>query len=286
VRTEEGQGTDISRDYRPCTAHHLEPEPQDVKFVFKRGEEESHLWTTAAILRDNCPSTLFNSDFVEARSSSDNDRNKKRKLDNNVTTNEEAIGFELDDNDSDVDLDESLPGVSTATSASSHNRLHYQISIHNAAYSTYRVVLMYLQTGHVWFAPLTSSFSHLPVEARPKARLEAISAQYKLEPKLPPPASPKSVYKLAHYLSLPSLQSLALQEISRQLSIENVFIELFDGLPSVYDEVRKVMVEYAVKHKKEVIETEGFKTVMERLRRNELDRSGAVVADLLPLFMG
>jgi len=145
---------------------------------------------------------------------------------------------------------------------------------------------MYLQTGHVWFAPLTSSFSHLPLEARSKARLDAISAQHKLEPKLPPPASPKSVYKLAHYLSLPSLQSLALQDISRQLSIENVFIELFDGLPSVYDEVRKVMVEYAVKHKKEVIETEGFKTVMERLRRNELDRSGAVVADLLPLFMG
>lgn len=279
-----------SRDPLSRTAHHLKAEPHDVKFVFKRGEEESCLWTSADILRENCPyfETLFNSDFVEARYFSDKDRSKKRKLEDSVTTTEESIGDELDDNDSDADIDDHLIETSTSNAIPSPSTtlLYYQISIRNASYSTYRVVLMYLQTGHVWFAPLTSSFSHLPVEARSKARLEAISTQQKLEPQLPPPASPKSVYKLAHYLSLPALQSLALAEISRQLSIENVFIELFDGLASVYDEVRRVMVAFAVKHKKEVVETEGFKGVMERLRRNELEFSGPVMADLLPLLVG
>ncbi|GAA5825851.1 hypothetical protein JCM5353_002460 [Sporobolomyces roseus] len=273
---------------RNLSLYNLDCAPQRIRLVFhRRGKDELSLWASSDVLSENCPyfETLMASDFAESQFMSDDKRNEvtKQAKDGDKIEEEE---IEMNDSDSDIDVDEILDEEWTLTIDPPRDSYYHRIVIRNAAYTTYRAVLMYIQTGYISFSPLTSSFSHLPPSDRARARLDHIREQSNLDSRLPLPASPKSVYKLAHYLSLPALQSLALAEISRQLSIENVFIELFDGLASVYDEVRRVMVAFAVEHKKEVVETEGFKGVMEKLRRNELELSGPVVADLLPLLVG
>lgn len=188
--------------------------------------------------------------------------------------------------DSDDDLDDVLDEVSFKDITHSLDHSYYRIPVRGTSFSTYRAVLVWIHTGYIEFSPLLSTFHHLPESERVTARVAAANALIDSDPRLPLPASPKSVYKLAHYLSLPTLERLALEELSRQLTIENVFLELFDGLPTVYNKVRKLEVEFVVKHKKLVVGTKGFKEVVEKLRKNELGGSGQVLADLLPLLLG
>jgi hypothetical protein len=249
------------------------------------------LWASKSVLIRNCRhfETLFGSDFDESKPRTDAQRSQggTRAIGHNaLQALEEEEEVLLADCDSDFDLDEALPEDAVTKAWPADDFPHHRIRVQNNAYSTYGAVLMWIQTGYISFAPLHSSFSHLPLESRSLARITAIESLHELEPQLPLSVSPKSVYKLAHYLSLPVLESLALQELSRQLTVDNVFTELFDGLASVYEEVRKLEVEFAVRNKKEVVETKGFKDVMDKLRKNELSFSGPVVADLLPLLVG
>ena len=119
------------------------------------------------------------------------------------------------------------------------------VNIDAAAYTTYHAVLCYLQTGHITFAPLRSSFRLQPESTTLR---NAKIAELHPDPSHPRPASPKSVYRLAHFLELPELADLALVNIRSQLTKENIAFEVFGDVASVYEEVGNLELEFAVEN--------------------------------------
>ena len=245
------------------------------------------MWSSSSVLVQNSNhfEHLLDSDFAESKLLSDSTRQKEQEKEKEAEVTEadsemteDAGDDSSSDHDSDFDLDEVFESPES-TSAPDPNLPYHLVKIVDTSYTTYRALLVWIQTGYISFSPLTSSFFHLPLESRRDARIDSITARHEIDPLLPLPASPKSVYKLAHFLSLPSLQELALNELSQQLTIDNVFLELLSDLTSVYDEVRKLQVDFAVKNKKGVKQSQAFKDSMEKLRRNELSFSGPVAAD-------
>jgi len=104
-----------------------------------------------------------------------------------------------------------------------------QVTVEQAAYTTYRAVLLYLSTGFIQLAPLSSSFAAAPVPR--EARTAALFALHIVDPFLPVPASPESVYRLAHVLDLKQLKSMALRFVRDEaLTVSTAPAELFSEL--------------------------------------------------------
>ena len=143
---------------------------------------------------------------------------------------------------SDTPAAATVPSADSLTKADSSFRL---VNIDAAAYTTYHAVLCYLQTGHITFAPLRSSFRLQPESTTLR---NAKIAELHSNPSHPRPASPKSVYRLAHFLELPKLADLALANIKAQLSEENIAFEVFGDVAAVYDDVAKVEMEFAIEN--------------------------------------
>jgi len=180
----------------------------------------------------------------------------------------------ISDNDSDAGVDE----MTFEAPSPSHEPIstfpYYRLQISDAACTTYKAVLTYLQFNHIRFAPLTSSFEPLPEDMRHLARLDYLSKHKLDDPLLPYPASPKSIYRLAHSLDLSSLSKLALSNYSSQLSPCNVAFEMMD------------LVDYLVKNWNEIVKDGNFKELLEKVKKDEVTLSGALVAKLLPLLRG
>ncbi|GAA6027465.1 hypothetical protein JCM8097_007876 [Rhodosporidiobolus ruineniae] len=175
----------------------------------------------------------------------------------------------------------------------------------DTAYHTYRALLAYLYTNQVPFAPLMSFFlpapssSLSPSAARTAAKERhsvSLAPYAQLHPSLPRPVSPKSLYRLAHFLEMPSLAQLALDGLKDALTVENVVYELFglggtsgDGeegeegatptLGELYDEVWDVEVAWAKEHWDEVKHTKAMQAVTARLKSE-----GASQHELATLF--
>ncbi|GAA5849537.1 hypothetical protein JCM8547_000488 [Rhodosporidiobolus lusitaniae] len=121
---------------------------------------------------------------------------------------------EKDFEDSDDETDTFLFSKRPPTLDDSSERQDYlyrQISNPQTAFSTDSATLLYLQTCYISFLPLTSSGS-------PESRIEYLDKAFADNPSLPLPVSPKSVYRLAHLLSLDDLQNLALTAFKNSLS--------------------------------------------------------------------
>ena len=192
----------------------------------------------------------------------------------------------ISDNDSDAGVDE----MTFEAPSPSHEPLstfpYYRIQISDAACTTYKAVLTYLQFNHIRFAPLTSSFEPLPEDMRHLARLDYLSKHKLDDPLLPYPASPKSIYRLAHSLDLSSLSKLALSNYSSQLSPCNVAFEMMDPIIDEHEQVCQVLVDYLVKNWNEIVKDGNFKELLEKVKKDEVTLSGALVAKLLPLLRG
>ncbi|KAI5480475.1 BTB/POZ-like domain containing protein [Pseudohyphozyma bogoriensis] len=198
------------------------PHPNDVLLRFKTGEE---LWSSFKIL---CTSshfkTLLSSGFSEG---------KKGSPSRDSVLSAKKMPEE-DYDDSDDDSERTLIEAPIATDI-----LHHTIEVTSASYSTYRAVLVWMYSGYIQFAPLKSTFTY-PSTTPPKT-LHCLS-----------PVSPKSVYRLSHYLELPKLSQLALASFESQLSVANVGAELFSDVASSFPEIRDVCVKLAVKNWAEV----------------------------------
>ena len=193
------------------------------------------------IAQRRCPyfKTLFESGFAEGSPSTPEQGAAK--------SNQRAVEREYDDSDDGTDestLSSNADSDSVASTPSSD--LSFRIvNIDAAAYTTYRALLCWLQTGHIAFAPLRSSFR---LQSDPIALRTAKIKTAHLKLSHPVSASPKSVYRLAHFLELPKFAKLALDNLKSQLTKENIAFEVFGDVASIYEEVRKVEVEYAVEH--------------------------------------
>ncbi|GAA5974116.1 hypothetical protein JCM11641_003445 [Rhodosporidiobolus odoratus] len=151
------------------------------------------------------------------------------------------------------------------------------IPVTDTSYSTYLAVLVWLDSHHIAFAPLLSSFrtsGKSRVEAS-SARSTAVSKLLKDTHLLPSASSPKSIYRLAHLLELKDLCHLALENLRTQLTPENGAFELYSDVATCYSEFRDVVLEFAVENWDKVKEAKATKEMEEKGAAGDLQAAAS-----------
>ncbi|KAL8292036.1 hypothetical protein RQP46_001502 [Phenoliferia psychrophenolica] len=169
------------------------PQPNDVRFFFPRSSSE--LWASSTLLASTSPyfRDLFSSEFGEGATDGVDGQAKQRS-----TT---AVDGPLsepgnDDLDSDGEWDSRHPPPKVPDKEATPSKFH-EVIVREAAHGTYRAVLLWIYTGSITFRGLRSS------------------------PSVPSPpfaVSPKAVFKLADFLDIPSLKSLALKSVINMIT--------------------------------------------------------------------
>jgi hypothetical protein len=203
-------------------------------FYFPRSNRE--LWANSDMLKHASPyfKTLLESGFRESRSA-------------NSATDAATCPPESDwrVHDSDDEADQVPIKLSLKRTTSKLPPGVREVVIKSAAYTTYRSVLTWLCSGYLAFAPLSAAplatSPASPLHPAKRARLASVA---EFDSDLPLPASPKSVYALAHLLELPDLMRLALSNFTTQLTADNALYQLL-GEVAVHDEVRDAIATFA-----------------------------------------
>ncbi|KAB5589115.1 hypothetical protein CTheo_7444 [Ceratobasidium theobromae] len=187
------------------------------------------------------------------------------------------------------------------------------VVVRDVAYVTYKAFLYYLYTDTIVFAPLksqfmlsspsTSSFSqatlHLPtssdgapmhspgIGAGPRTESAGGGRRGWLRdweannPDRPSPCSAKAIYRLADKLDLAELKARAFTHITKSLSILSVPFELFSSFSAAFSEVRKVQMDFALRHWNEIRSAESMKQVLSELRSGRYPGYEEVMPQLL-----
>ena len=260
----------------------------DVRLLFKQADDlEVELWTTADFL--GRASGYYKALFASGAAETVTRRRSKRQRGPSPTPEQEplarATGLDpsVDWQDSDDETDACLVAhdwMSCTTTKQDTAEFDYQqIEVRETAYSTMCAVLLYLQTGHIKFAPIRSSHA-LPHEELVTERKAFLGASLHEYPTLPPPVSPKSVYRLAHLLERAELQKMALDSLASSLTISGAVHELFSPVSVAYDTVRKVIVNFVVDNWKEVKPTEAWQAVRAKVASGQMEGGAQVLFDL------
>lgn len=189
------------------------------------------------------------------------------------------VDWEDSDDETDAFLVERDWMDCTSTKQDTAEFDYQQIEVRETAYSTMCAVLLYLQTGHVKFAPPRSSHALSPDELVTK-RKASHARSLDDSPTLPPPVSPKSVYRLAHLLERDELQKVALDSFASCLSISGAADELFSPVSLAYDQLRKVIVDFVVKSWKEVKATEAWQAARAKVTSAPSEGAAQVMFDV------
>ncbi|GJN87834.1 hypothetical protein Rhopal_000789-T1 [Rhodotorula paludigena] len=223
---------------------------------------------------------LFSSGFGEAISVAANEHSVAEPADDHP-----PYSFEESDDETD-----SFFFPRSAAPAAKHPIPVKKITVVDTAYATYRVVLIWLRTEHIDFAPLISSFrtaGDLP-DVAVAARLKKLGAVDDETDDASSPAarllcaaSPKSVYRLADLLSLEELKALALDNLVTQLTSANAAYELYTDVATCNAPVRDAVLAYVVENW-DTVKTAAATQEMERLaREGELPKEALGTAMLL-----
>ncbi|GAA6008657.1 hypothetical protein JCM11491_003384 [Sporobolomyces phaffii] len=241
------------------------------------------LWVDRATLERVSPyyQVLFASGFLEVTESTPVAKDRPQE----ERTSDTTPPYEYDD--SDVETDAATKDLSKQSAGSDSPSFH-TVTITQHTYETYLALLCWIGTGTVAFAPLRSSFVYpvnppMPMQPIP-SRSDAIFGSFDVEaPSGPIFVSPKSIYRLAHFLELEGdLPDLALANFRSQLTVENVIHEAYTDVASKYPEIRDAALEFAVKNWKKVVGTQAYKEVMLRGEQGELDGlTGILLSDRL-----
>jgi hypothetical protein len=248
----------------------------DVRFAFpSEGGEELEIWANTRTLVDASPyfKALLTSEFAEGQLRSKLEHDAAR--DNN---GKRADGTEDDSDDSDDEtdleiignrnLDQSTPPPCSCT--------YREVIVRSTAYTTYKAVLGYLHSSFISFAPLSSSPSSDHDTSGELMHTDDDTDSTRL-----PSASPKSVYRLAHLLELPELAQLALDNIESQLTPSNVALENFGNLAGVYDDLRKVELDYLVANYAAVKKSKTMDIVKQRAADGELTHYLSTIMEVM-----
>ncbi|BGP40696.1 hypothetical protein JCM10449v2_004658 [Rhodotorula kratochvilovae] len=261
-----------------CPLLSLNASPHDLRLVFPGvGKDGAELWTNAELLSATSSyfEDLLASDFAESIPIS----SKRRRADAPAKAKKATPAAEKEFDDSDDEAD-ALVAPTLASNSTDVQHAYREVVVTQTAFTTYRAALLYLTTGYLLFAPLASSLlPHNP--AARSTRSEHLSRALAANPPLPLPASPKSVYRLSHLLSLPSLSAAALSALAASLTPAGAASELFSRTAIAYDELRAVVLRYVVRHWEEVRASEGWKDAMARVNRDEVPGGGGVVVEVL-----
>ncbi|GAA5832864.1 hypothetical protein JCM3766R1_007072 [Sporobolomyces carnicolor] len=217
--------------------------PNDVCFTFPRTGRT--LWSNETILRKASPylAALLDSGFSESISASATPPTRQA---------ETAMDpYDFDESDEESDTLQAPQEKQKETELAKFKR----IDIKQAPYTTYANVLCWIGSGYIQFAKIRSTqqvdLSLIFGKRRPESA--------KPPSLLPRPASPKSVYRLAHLLELRELSAIALANFKSQLNVYNAAHELNSDTAGSYPEIRDIVIEYVVEHWKEVIKSAAWR---------------------------
>jgi hypothetical protein len=253
--------------------------PHDIRLFFPTASKDgADLWVKSDVLRKSSPyfKSLLDSDFAESVP-----HRSKRARKNSVTeaaapSAQEAVARDFVDSDDETDVIHFSKHQPLADRSSDADELSYrQITITQAAFSTYRSLLLYLHSGFLRLAPLSSSFA-----SRSDTRLDFLTSAHDTNPSLPLPVSPKSLYRLAHLLSLDDLQERSLEAVKSTLSVDNAAVELFSDASIAYDELRAVILAFVKANWAKVKETDGWKEHKTKVKSGELPEGAPVVMEV------
>jgi hypothetical protein len=158
------------------------------------------------------------------------------------------------------------------------------VTVLDTAYTTYFAVLVWLNSRHISFAPLLSQHRRRGLSRQDSLAFhlsKIVNLRLDADPLLPPPSSPKSIYRLAHLLELDDLASLALDNLRSQLVPQNAAYELYSNVATCYSAVRDVVLDYVVEHWEKVKGAQATKEMKGKALAGELDAGAAGTAMLL-----
>ncbi|KAK4697755.1 hypothetical protein P7C70_g8161, partial [Phenoliferia sp. Uapishka_3] len=146
----------------------------------------------------------------------------------------------------------------------------------DTSYITDREVLRWIHTKKIEFAKLKSTRSEDNVQ--PHA-MDSTNATIPIIV----PASPKFVYRLAHYLELNQLQSVALASLLEQISVTNVADELRSEVSALYEPIQEALVYFAATNWEKVQESEGWKKLEKNFEEGDVELAATFPKMLLKL---
>ncbi|GAA5866006.1 hypothetical protein JCM1840_003372 [Sporobolomyces johnsonii] len=250
----------------------LDRSPNNVCFNFPRSSR--HLWANEDNLRElsSYYDLLLSSGFAEGSTSSQavpssSSHPEYTYDDSDAETDELELGWKLKSKKDEEQeprhkkqrLNMELDGVPFKT-----------VTIVDTAYTTYLAVLVWITTGYIRFAPLRSKVrSDNKGDARATELARMVNQS---DLRLPPPTSPKSLYRLAHLLEIPDLVQLALDNFKSQLSPANIAYELYSDVSSSYEAIRDAALDLAVAQWKEVSKAAGTREMEQRAYAGELPK--------------
>lgn len=251
------------------TASLLSRQPNNVCFYFLRTRQR--LWANEGVIRRASPyfETLFTSGFAETSEAS--------KL-NHASDVEELPPYEFED--SDAELDETVDPEKKPRDEGYDVFPFKTIRITDTSFTTYFAVLIWISTGYISFALLTSCFSlSSSSTTRAEERRPAIAAPGKESSPHGslPVASPKSVYRLAHLLELSELKDLALNAYKSRLAPSGALAELYSDVACAYPEVRAIAMKFFVAHWKAIRTFPTFERVENKLENQEPNSATALI---------
>ncbi|BGP12389.1 hypothetical protein JCM10213_002006 [Rhodosporidiobolus nylandii] len=263
---------------RKIAATSLLHAPHDVRIFFPSiGTDGAELWASSALLSSASPylKDLLSSDFAEAQP-----RRSKRARTGGAVEVQAPEQAPKDFEDSDDETDRYLLATkppSLSSSSETDDLSYLQITVTQAAFSTYHAVLVYLQTGFIHFAPLSSSFA----SSATSTRRDFLSSKHAKNPSLPLPVSPKSAYRLAHLLGVRDLQRHCLTAISTSLKPEMVAAELFGETASCYDAIRGALIDYAVENWLAVRNSAEWRKITRKMKGEEVPGATAILLEIM-----
>lgn len=182
----------------------------------------------------------------------------------------------VDDSDEETDLGDQATYKNPSKECRENHRFR-KVTIRETSFVTYQAVLVWLHTGHIAFVSLRSTFPDFLDREKKAPRQDAILKTVTQDPLLPHPSSPKSIYRLAHYLELGDLQNLALSSFKQQLNVQNVAHELFSECSLRYPALQRLALEYAIKNWRFVKDSEAMKVIEQRMDADELDPAAGLI---------
>lgn len=257
--------TVISADVliRLFTAMSTTPLPFDVRLSFARSGEQ--LWAHSIALERASPyfRTLFSSGFSECQI----DTQESVSSVPGAVTAKSVVQQEVDWSDSDDDGD---PVGRPTPQEPGHRYRSINVTAH--AYRTYQATWVWIVSGFITFAQLHSRHDG---HSNPEASSALPPSSELFRP--PPAVSPKSVYRLAHFLELATLRDEALDAFKTGLTVDNVAHQLFSSTSDSYDEIRSAAATFAADHWDDVEGTERMKEMMAKVDAREVDHGGVVM---------
>ncbi|BGP48802.1 hypothetical protein JCM10450v2_004678 [Rhodotorula kratochvilovae] len=248
------------------------PLPNDARLVFKKDREVvRELWSDSALLSSVSPffADLFQSGFRESEKLTLSQRESCTASDGHAA--ERTDQQDLEDSDDEADKFARTP-ASTVPPA---DFAFFEFDFSSLAYTTVQAFLAWACTGHVSFCPVTSSYAADDGTTAATGKRAYLVSRLADDPSLPLPASPKSLYRLADFLDVPSLRALALSNLTAQLCPRVVTAEIFSPFAAAFPEA------YANRDWRAFKTSEAWTREMERVRSGERVVPGPVVADLL-----